>query len=642
MLRLALFIMVLFVAAIGFAWMADRPGAVVITWPWLGSAVEVSLLAALIALAALVLVLMAIWWVVSALVHSPEMFGRWRQGRRRDKGYQALSRGLVAAGAGNAPLARRLSKESSKLLNHEPLVDMLDAQAALLEGKRDEARSKFEAMLEKPETQLLGLRGLYIEAEKENADEAAAHFASEAHKIAPETPWAAKGLLKAQGKIGDWSKALTTLDAGRSSGQYEKADYNRKRAVILTALAMQEEDQDPEKARSHALAAHKLAPSLVPAATLAARLSARLGDIRKAAKILETAWKQEPHPDLADAYIHLRPGDSTHDRLERARLIASKRPNAVEGRLAVVSAAIDAGEWSEAREALEQVLKSQPSERACLLMADLEEAERGDKGRVREWLSRALTAPRDPVWTADGYVAEEWAPYSPVSGELDAFEWRVPLEQIGGPAQAVDYSQLDSNLGQDEDEIDDGEGTVIELAVAATAASAALDKTKSAAAPEPKDGPDVAATTSTMTKATEKRAAPEKDEPAAAEPAKPAPEAAKSDDGAVEDAIIVEDMPAKTVAAKSDTAEKKVEGETSKSPEAAVGDAGVMREDGSVREEPTPVAASTGRRGRRKSAKETSPFRQSDFDEDRDGLIDRRPDDPGPQPEKKRKRNLFF
>ena len=36
-------------------------------------------------------------------------------------------------------------------------------------------------------------------------------------------------------------------------------------------------------------------------------------------------------------------------------------------------------------------------------------------------------APRDPAWTADGFVSERWLPVSPVTGRLDAFEWKVPL-----------------------------------------------------------------------------------------------------------------------------------------------------------------------------------------------------------------------
>ncbi len=58
------------------------------------------------------------------------------------------------------------------------------------------------------------------------------------------------------------------------------------------------------------------------------------------------------------------------------------------------------------------------------------ESEQGDKGRVREWLARAVHAPRDPAWTADGITADHWAPISPVTHALDAFQWRVPVESV--------------------------------------------------------------------------------------------------------------------------------------------------------------------------------------------------------------------
>jgi HemY protein len=73
-------------------------------------------------------------------------------------------------------------------------------------------------------------------------------------------------------------------------------------------------------------------------------------------------------------------------------------------------------------------LRANPSERVCLLMADIEEGENGDQGRVRMWLTRAINAPRDPAWIADGRIFPAWAPLSPLSGTLDGFEWRVAAE----------------------------------------------------------------------------------------------------------------------------------------------------------------------------------------------------------------------
>lgn len=440
MLPIAIFFLILFAIAFGFAWIADNPGTVTIKW--LGTDVTLSMVQAITAFAALVVLAILVWTLISFILRGPTMFDRWRKGRKRDKGFDALSRGLIAAGSGDAALARRLTKESLKYLEDEPLVAVLDAQTTLLEGNRMAAREKFAAMMERSETRLLGLRGLYLEAEREGADEAAAQYALAANEDAPGTPWATQAVLKSRVLAGEWDKALATLAAARSQTGQSKTAYERQRAVLLTAKAMDAEMGDPHTAKGDALKAHKLAPGLVPAAVVAARVAARLGDLRKAAKVLETTWRETPHPDIADAYITLRAGDSASDRLARVKTLEKANGGTVEGAFARARTALEAGEFSLARKAAQDVLKRAPSERACLLMADIEEAEHDDQGRVREWLARAVHAPRDAAWTADGYVSQEWAPFSPVSGELDAFEWRVPVEQIGGPAQPVDYESL--------------------------------------------------------------------------------------------------------------------------------------------------------------------------------------------------------
>ncbi len=76
-------------------------------------------------------------------------------------------------------------------------------------------------------------------------------------------------------------------------------------------------------------------------------------------------------------------------------------------------------------------------------MAKIEGGELGDAGRVREWLARAVNAPRDPAWTADGIVSDTWAPVSPVTGHLDAFQWRVPVESATGADQTAILDKLE-------------------------------------------------------------------------------------------------------------------------------------------------------------------------------------------------------
>ncbi|AXS42240.1 heme biosynthesis HemY N-terminal domain-containing protein [Breoghania sp. L-A4] len=432
MIRVFVFFAVVFLIAIGGAWLADRPGEVMIDWQ--GYRIEISLMTLAISIGVLVMAGLMLWSILRWLVRSPDLMARFFRRRRKDRGFDALSRGLIALGAGDARSARKLGNEAMRLLDNEPAAKLLLAQTAQLSGDRDAARQHFEEMLEDPETRLLGLHGLFVEAERQNEPVAARHYAQEAHKMSPGLGWAGKAVLGYQAAAGDWENAIATLERNAHARLIDKPALRRQKAVLLTARAMQLEDGEPDRARTLAVEAHGLAPDLVPAAVIAARLLTRRGDVRKASKTLETTWKQSPHPDIASAYAHVRSGDSARDRLKRVKALVAMRGHVVEGGLAIAREAIDARDWSEARERLREVLRSRPTQRAFLLMAELEEGEHGDRGRMREWLSRAVRAARDPAWTADGVVLDEWAPVSPVTGRLDAFEWKAPVEEISGPA----------------------------------------------------------------------------------------------------------------------------------------------------------------------------------------------------------------
>lgn len=431
MIRILLFLLVVFALGLGFAWLADRPGEMVVTFA--GYQYQVSLMVAAVAITAIVAAVMITWWLIKSIWNSPYTIARYFRVRQRDRGYQALSTGMIAAGAGDAALARRMNKQAAKLIrsDSEPLISLLDAQASLLEGDHDSAREKFERMLDDPEMRLLGLRGLYLEAERLGDRAAARHYAGRAAGIAPQLGWAIDSTLEEKTASGDWDGALVLIDAQKSTRQVEKDVINRRRAVLLTAKAQDLMDNDLTAAKAAAIEANRLAPDFPPAAVAAAKTLFRQNDIRKGSKILEAAWKAEPHPAIADLYVHARPADAVLDRLSRAQKLESLRTNNVESSLAVARAALDAHDFRTAREAAEAAIRMQPREGAYLLLADIEEAETGDEGRVRQYLAKAVRAQRDPAWVADGLVSERWAPVSPVTGKLDAFEWRVPMERLG-------------------------------------------------------------------------------------------------------------------------------------------------------------------------------------------------------------------
>ncbi|MDF1608220.1 heme biosynthesis protein HemY [Hoeflea sp. YIM 152468] len=434
MIRLLIFVILVLVLGFGFAWLADRPGDLSIVWQ--NRQIEMSLMTAVTVIVSLIAAIMISWWLVRTIMLSPRTVSRYFRANKRDRGYQALSTGLLAAGSGDAAMARKMNKRTKGLLkaDQEPLIHLLDVQAALIEGRHEEARKLFEAMAEDPETKLLGLRGLYLEAQRQGADEAAQHYAESAAEQAPHLPWAGTAALSYRTREGKWDEALKLLDRQRQAGTIEAASANRAKAVLLTARARETVDSDPAHARDDALTALKLAPAFPPAVLVAAKALLRQDNLRKAARILESAWKADPHPDIAEAYVHARIGDTAGDRLKRAERLEKLRPIHAQSYDAVARAALDARRFDLAREKAEASARLQPCEGIFLLLADIEEAETGDQGRVRHWLSQAVRAPRDPAWTADGYVSETWEPVSPVSGKLDAFEWKVPVEQLAGPS----------------------------------------------------------------------------------------------------------------------------------------------------------------------------------------------------------------
>lgn len=442
MLRILFYICLVLALGYGFAWIADYPGTVTLAWE--GSDYETSLIVVVAGIVAIIAAVLIVWTAIRIVINSPRLMNRFFKQRKKDRGYTALSQGLIAAGSGDAVKARLFAKESGKLLTSEPLVNLLDAQTLLLEGNNEKARDKFENMLEDDRTKLVALRGLFLEAEKQGAKEAAQQYVEEAAELAPSVPWAGNAMLRYRATQGDWAGALSALQSNRSSGLLEKKAATRQRAVLLTAYAMSQEQIDPAKSAKLAKEAHKLAPDLVPAAIVGARVLMRDNSLRRASRMIETVWKKSPHPELAETYVNLRVGDSAIDRLKRARKLAALRTNHIEGSVAIAEAAIEAQEWQAARDAMLPIMSTAPTERACLIMADIEEGESGDQGRMRDWLSRAVRAPKDAAWTAGGLVSEKWLPFSPQTGELDAFEWKVPVEQLGGLQKPViDAADLD-------------------------------------------------------------------------------------------------------------------------------------------------------------------------------------------------------
>lgn len=511
MLRIVLFLVLIALAGAGAAWVADQPGDVVLTWGGFRASPSIPVFVLCLGIFAVLIVLL--WSILTVIWRMPGRMRRRRHDKRHARGRHAITHGLLAIGHGDTALARRHAEAARRHAPDDPLALLLHAQSAQLDGNRDEAQRAFRAMAEREDTRLLGLRGLFIEAQRADDAVGAVMIAEEAIKLSPSSTWASHAVLGFRCARGDWGGALAILDSNLSAGLIDKQGYRRQRGVLLTARALELEKMDRDVARESVMEAVKLAPTLVPAAVLAAKFESEAHQVRRAMKLVETAWLANPHPDLADAYAHVKLGDAARQRLQRVETLAAKTPadkaGHVEGQLAIARAAIDASEFARAREVLAPYVND-PTQRVALLMAELERTEHGDGGRARAWTLRAVRARHDPAWTADGYVSDRWRPVSPVTGRLDAFQWQTPVASLPS-----------------------GKGATIESSAFEEAMLAAPPPKRVTVAREPPAEPAVIAPVQTPAPApaAQDNARPAaKEEPAAApaEPVKPAPEAAES------------------------------------------------------------------------------------------------------------------
>jgi HemY protein len=440
MALLLFFIAALAVAAYALEWIIDQPGSIAIDWGnyHLDTSVAVAVGVVIASIAAVVVA----GAIIALLWRAPGRLTRVGRQKRREKGYHALSRGMIAAAAGDAARAIKAAADAEKYLDHEPLTKLLKAQAAQLSGDRRSAEAAFHEMTLAPETKMLGLRGLHIEARRRKDFEAAQHFARVAHEIVP-LPWAGASVIEHYAAQGEWEKARTAIEQNLKARAIDAARAQRLRAVAETALAMEKQDSDEREALALARLALKRVPGFVPAAALSARLLTKMGERKKAMKLIESVWATNPHPDLAEAYFEASPGESNTERLARVAKLVQAAPTATESRHLLARAALSARNFHLARRTLTPLVEDDaaaPTAQTCLLMAELEDADNGPDGVVREWLARGSRAPRDPAWMVDGVVAKGWAPISPVTGKLDAFEWKAP------PQSATDAEDGRANI----------------------------------------------------------------------------------------------------------------------------------------------------------------------------------------------------
>jgi len=433
--RICIFLIVATTVILAEVWLATNPGSVTIFWG--DHRIDTS--------AALFLHFFIIFCLLSAFVYRAWVAAKRmpKQIRHRNflgkqrRGYEALSASLISLASGDSDNAMRHAKKASLLLDSSASAELLAAQAAQLAGDTAKVHETYHSLRQKPETALLGLRGLMNEALRVGNHSEALRLANETYRLNPNADGLWLQRLELQIKKGRWSDAEETVVEAINRKQLSLKTGNRQRAAILYERACIAERKSEKDLQLSLLdEAVKLEPGFIIATVKLAELLGLEGNVKRADKLIEKLWSKSPHPSLAAAYRAIKSDLDPLMQVKRIEGLASKNRRHFESYLAIAEAAIVAKLWGEARAQLKIVLEQgDPTSRVCRLMANIEEGEFGNIDQSRYWLDRIASAELDEVWLCNncGFQASVWQACCKNCGDFDTLLWARPLRVVSLP-----------------------------------------------------------------------------------------------------------------------------------------------------------------------------------------------------------------
>ncbi len=381
---------------------------------WLGWQVSTTAAAGVLLIGLCALLATIFWQVLVWVLQAPARASRAAAAARRRQGTEALTRGFVAAAAGDGPEARRQAARAADLAQDSAqLVRLLAAQAAEAAGDTVAARAAYTAMLGFADMRLAAHRGLLQAAVAEGDGAGATRHAQAAFDLDRTAPWAWRTLLQNRLDGADWVGALALCDRAKDRKVITPLVAERAKAALQTAdAAMRNKNA---AAIDLAVAAAKSRPDFTPATLIAVAGLVADGRGSRASGLIETAWRASAHPALWLAYRDLRTDETPKARSLRLAALAAMNPGDREARILCVELALIAGDTAAASTAVKALETEALTQRLARLHARMAAAA-GQIDEARAWVARGALAMRELDWSDIGpggvafaYSAADWA-----------------------------------------------------------------------------------------------------------------------------------------------------------------------------------------------------------------------------------------
>lgn len=415
---------------IGIAvWLAGQKGSIQLHW--LDYKIDMALGLFLAGLFVVMLAALSLYRLLRAIADIPAIFARKRQLSRRDKAYQSLTRGLSAVAAGDARMAVKMSRRVRGLIHdHSGLPLLLEAQAAQLEGKEDEALALFLQLSQSKDAGFLGIRGL-LNAALERGDKVRAlTFARRGLEMHPRQPWLIDMTLQLETAARDFEAATKTLRRAERAGTIAPPDIRCTRvAIALFEAEKLARDGLQRQAMAKIKTAYDLDKTFVPAVQRLAEAYLADGNRRSAVSILERCWKVEPHPDLLELWIKAMPkvfAGRPPKMIGWSERLTRSNPDHPESLLAMAQVSAQARLWGEAREFLRKIETAGAADKRIYQLMMALDGETTESSASLALKAAEAQAPKSWICKQTSRLYGRWEPIAEPHGSFNTMIWERP------------------------------------------------------------------------------------------------------------------------------------------------------------------------------------------------------------------------
>ena len=398
----------------------------------------------IIGLLVVVIICLLLQRFIFFLKQSKQKYKFYRERSIIEKGHNSFVQGMVALANKDFKRVIIEAKNANKYLKNKSLSLLLTSETLKIEKKFDQLNIVYEEMLNEPNMNLLGLRGLMEQNLRAQDYHHAFIYGEKLLHLNPKIEKLYETLINIIGKTNNWQKMIYLSEQSLKYKIIDKKTYIENKSIAYFEIAKIKHKSFEQESIELIEKALKLKENFAPYVSFYIQLLINNNKLDKAKKVLRKTWTAFPHPHLKQHMQALAKALKI-SYLDLVKHIVSNTKDNYESRILLAESYIENQSWDDARLKIKSLLNHKPYRDVCLLMAKIEEGYSGDSHKINAWISRSNLGKLSKIWVChiSGISQTNWTSVSK-AGYFNSLEWKYPinissLEGSGFEINSIDY-----------------------------------------------------------------------------------------------------------------------------------------------------------------------------------------------------------